>query len=141
MNQNAPAPTVEEQVLPAVLLWCSQPAGAACTAAQTELGLAPTPTEAVPVGFLTRLRDLDDDCVETDVAELFQRLSRACGVQSRRTADQSGGIDDPSMISDIFSGSGCVNVTRPGDPTVKVHAVDGGGAAHLMVRVWEVGED
>lgn len=141
-NRNGPPPPrFEEQALPAVVLWCSQPAGPACTAAQQELGLPPTPAEAVPVALLEGARDLDDDCTDPELAELQQRVAQACGVRSGRTADQAGTIADASLIADMYSGSGCVNVARPTDPTVKIHAVDAPEGVRFLVRVWEVGED
>ncbi len=140
-NRNAPPPAPSgPEPVPSIVLWCSQPAGPACTAAQGELGLSPTPAEAVPLAMLSTARDLDDDCSDPELAELLQRIAAALGVQSGQTADQVGTIGDPGLIADVDSGGGCVNVARPGDPTAKVQAVVVGGGARFLVRVWEIGE-
>jgi hypothetical protein len=139
-NRNAAAPAPpEEGAEELILLWCSQPGGPACGAAQQELGLVPTPTEAVPDSIREQARDTDDDCNDPDIAPLMQRLTYAIGAGGR-LVDHVGGISDPRLIADMFSGSGCMNAPGPTDATVKVHAAESQDGSRFLVRVWEVGE-
>jgi hypothetical protein len=124
-----------------MVLWCSQPTGPACVAAQQELGLPPSPTPAVPAALLAGARDLDDDCTDPELAPLMQRVTAAVGSSSGGWVDQEGQILGAEMIPDLYSGSGCTNAATPGDPPLKIHLVPLDGEPHFLVRVWEVGEE
>ena len=140
-NRNAPPPIMEEgeDELAAILLWCSQPGGRACSAAQQELGLAPTPAEAIPDEIREEARDLEDDCSDPEIAPLMQRLTTATGAGGT-WVDHVGGLVDRHAIADMFSGSGCMNAPGPTDAVVKVHAAAAADRVRILVRVWEVGE-
>lgn len=139
-NRNSPPPRpAAEGVEELILLWCSQPGGPACTAAQQELGLWPTPTEAVPDSIREEARDTEDDCNDPEIAPLMQRVTTAIGAGGR-WIDHLGRISDRRLISDMFSGSGCTNRPGPTDARVKVHAAWSPDRHRLLVRVWEVGE-
>ncbi|HJL14858.1 MAG TPA: hypothetical protein RMH99_04330 [Sandaracinaceae bacterium LLY-WYZ-13_1] len=141
-NRNGPPPaSTEGGSAPArLVLWCSQPAGPACVAAQEELGLPATPTPAVPEALLRRARDLEDDCSDPELAPLMQRVTGAVGTAGAGWADQEGQLLEPAMIPDLYSGSGCTNAARTADPAIKIHVVELGGEPHFLVRVWEIGD-
>ena len=141
-NRNAlpPEPISEDEELGRLVLWCSQPAGVACLAAQQELGQLPTPAQSVPGRLLTGGRDLEDDCSDPDLAPLLDRVGRAVGITPGRWVDQEGQIRQPDAVADLYSGSGCTNVATAAEPPVKVHLVPLEGFPHYLVRVWEVGE-
>ena len=138
-NQNGPRPLVEEDGDELVLLWCSQPEGPACVSAQEELGLVPTPTEAVPDAVRERARDTDDDCNDPEIAPLIQRITGAIRARGR-LVDYAGAIPDPRLLADRFSGPGCMNTPGPADPTAKVHVAESADGPRVLVRVWEAGE-
>lgn len=142
-NRNAPPPVVLEGSgveLQRLVLWCSQPTGSACTAAQQELGLPPAPTPAIPQLLLEGARDSEDDCADPDLAPLMQRVTAALGAGGGGWADQGGQIVDRALLADLYTGSGCTNAAMPADPPLKIHVVDHEGEPHFLVRVWEVGE-
>lgn len=139
LNRNAPPPGTRAGVAtPHVVLWCAQPLGPACLAAQQELGQAPTPADAVPAPLLAQARDEADDCADPDLAPLMQRVTDAVGVAVGGWTDQEGPIPSPAHIEDLYAGSGCTNAARPGDPPVKMHVADVDGEPHFLVRVWEL---
>jgi len=140
-NRNAPPPTLAEaEDLPPIVLWCSQPGGPACAAAQEELGLVPSATPEVAEDFLVAARDGEDDCADPDLGPLMQRLTSALGIAPGQLADQGGQILDARMLEDLYSGPGCTPVFAPGEPPLKIHVVDRRGEPHFLVRVWELGE-
>ena len=142
-NRNAPPPEPfeggAEPSLPHVVLWCTQPAGSACLAAQQELGLVPTPTPEVPAILIDVPRDLDDDCADPDLVPIMQRVENAVGGSPGGWTDQSGPLD-AMMLANLYAGPGCTNAARHADPPVKVHVAEVEGQPHLLVRVWELGE-
>ena len=140
-NTNADPPPASDagDNIAAVVLWCSQPGGAACTAVQQELGQAPTPAQDVPASILANARDTDDDCSDPELVPLMQRVTRAVG-SGGRWFDQSGRITRAEVISDPTSGGGCLSAPSPGDAIAKVHAADGEQGVRFFVRVWEAGD-
>jgi len=142
LNQNAPPPEPEDfdpaDLVP-IVLWCSQDNGEGCTAAEQELGIASTPPDAIPAQLLERARDTDDDCNDPDVAPLMQRVTSALGLGSS-WAEQVGSISTLELLSDPYTGSGCISRSPPGAPLVKIHVADTSDGARFLVRVWEVGD-
>lgn len=136
-NRNAPPPVLLEGEV-VFVLWCSQPTGPACTAAQLELGALPTPTEAVPPELLGPARDETDDCADPDLVPTMQRVTAAVGASTRGWTDQEGALEAAANVPDLYAGSGCTNAASLGDPPVKIHVVDG---QRLLIRIWEAGED
>ena len=140
-NRNAPPPAIDEAAedVAALVLFCSQPGGVACAAAQHELGQAPTPAEAVPWTILERARDTEDDCSDPDLAPLMQRVTRAVGAHGT-WVDHVGAVTAPEHLIDPFHGSGCMNVPQPAEPVVKVHTADAPAGVRFLVRIWEIGD-
>lgn len=141
-NRNAPPPApgeAGEDELATLVLWCSQPGGRACRAAEQELGLAPTPAEAIPNEIREQARDLEDDCSDPEIGPLMQRLTTAIGAGGS-WVDHLGQLVDTRAIADMFSGSGCTNAPGPTDAVVKLHAATTEAGVRILVRVWEVGE-
>ncbi len=140
-NRNAPPPAIDEAAedVAALVLFCSQPGGVACAAAQQELGQAPTPAETVPWTILEHARDSDDDCSDPDIAPLMQRVTHAVGA-SGAWVDHLGAVTSPEVLIDPFHGSGCMNAPQPAEPVVKIHAADAPDGVRFLVRIWEIGD-
>lgn len=138
-NRNAPPPEPVERTGGAIALWCSQPGGIACAAAEQTLGLPPSPAEGVPERLVAHARDTEDDCNDPDLAPLMQRVTTAVGAGSR-WRDQSGRLGEPATLSDPRLGAGCASVPEPAEPLVKIHAADAPEGVRFLVRVWEIGD-
>lgn len=140
-NQNAPAPEPPDPstLLPALVLWCSQPGGPACAAARQELGQEVTPAEEIGEVLLSQPRDTHDDCQDPDLAPMMQRVTTAIGAGGT-WVDQGGAIGTPTSVRSPYSGSGCLTAPQPATPTTKVHVADAADGRRFMVRVWEIGE-
>jgi hypothetical protein len=121
-----------------VVLWCSEPRGAACLAASRAFGTAPVPLERVPAEVLDGAPDLDDDCTDPALAPALSTLARAVGIDPSNWHDNVGQIHARESISDIYSGSGCTNCCwADREPPVKLQAF---GRGRVFVRVWETGD-
>lgn len=139
-NRNAPPPApADPGPGRAVALWCSQPGGSACGAAERALGQAPSPAEGLPGELMARARDGDDDCNDPELAPLMQRVTSAVGAGSR-WRDESGGLDGLDAIGDPRRGGGCASLPAGADPFVRIHAADAPEGVRFLVRVWEVGD-
>lgn len=138
-NRNAPPPEPVEGTGGAIALWCSQPGGVACAAAEQTLGLPPSPAEGVPAELVTHPRDTEDDCNDPELAPLMQRVTSAVGAGSR-WRDRAGRLDEPASFADPTLGAGCASVPEAAEPRVLIQAADTPDGVRFLVRVWEIGD-
>lgn len=133
-----PAPRVTSSRHDPLVLWCTTPTGVECRRAATELGVAHTPTAALPTDFFdVEWRDLDDDCVDPDLGSLLHALGTALGVARDGWVDQ-GGAPSRDGLANVAHGGGCTNRTVPGVPDVKVQLATTPTGLIALVRVWEL---
>ncbi|MCB9593625.1 MAG: hypothetical protein H6719_12905 [Sandaracinaceae bacterium] len=137
-NRNGPPPEASPRES-SISLWCSQPGGPACAAAEQALGTAPTPAETTPRGFLEGSRDTEDDCADPDVAALMQRVTSAVGA-GPRWIDHDGQLTGPATFADPYGGAGCTGLPQPAEPLVKIQAADAPEGVRFLVRIWEIGD-
>ncbi len=138
-NRNAPPPDPVEGSGGAIALWCSQPNGVACAAAERTLGLRAAPAEAIAGELLAAARDTDDDCNDPAIAPLMQRVTSAVGAGSR-WRDEDGPPVEPAAFGDRRRGGGCASVPAAAEPVVKIQAADAPEGVRFLVRVWEIGD-
>ncbi|MGE0786123.1 MAG: hypothetical protein AB7S26_10570 [Sandaracinaceae bacterium] len=141
-NRNGAPPVSlgDEEPEEAIVLYCEEPSGTACGAAQRELGIGATPSELVPSELLRGPGDGGDACGEPSTAELMQRLRAACGL-SREASQESRTADVPlpatrEALDQPEVGSGCA-VFRRLEPRIMIHSTPHGAGPRHLVRVWE----
>ena len=123
-----------------LILWCTQPTGTECGRAARQLAVRPTATEALPMTiFDVEWRDLEDDCVDRDLAGVLGELGAALGVPANGWVDQGGALTFEGLPR-VANGGGCTNLTAAGVPDVKVQLALPRTGLVAFIRVWELAD-